>query len=285
MDRSCFHQMSSRMRNKVLPLGMIIWSSLNRLSRRARGSFSIWTGFHQAPPLKLSPTIPQARRAISWFGAGPRLIQDLRPGDTVKDVDGADVAILWIGSRHVTFSGDNAPRPILISEGAISHNCPSSDLMVSPQHRMRLTGPSVRSVFGEDHVLAPARGLTSLRGIREMKGKTNVTYVALLLTRHAVLRANGAATESLYPGPQALRALPSFQRQLVYRAVPDLAAEGAGNPRTRTTYESWCRASKACKLSEIRWLDARRVSCLVLMSWVFIRSIIAMNLKRLFSSI
>ena len=159
-------------------------------------------------------------------GAGPRLIQDLRPGDTVKDVDGADVAILWIGSRHVTFSGDNAPRPILISTGAIGHNCPSSDLMVSPQHRMRLTGTSVRSVFGEDHVLAPARGLTSLRGIREMKGKTSVTYVALLLTRHAVLRANGAATESLYPGPQALRALPSFQRQLVYRAVPGLAAEG-----------------------------------------------------------
>ena len=38
-----------------------------------------------------------------------------------------------------------------------------------------------------------------------MKGKMSVTYVALLLTRHAVLRANGAVTESHYPGRQAMR--------------------------------------------------------------------------------
>lgn len=60
-----------------------------------------------------------------------------------------------------------------------------------------------------------------------MKGKMSVTYVALLLTRHAVLRANGAVTESHYPGRQAMRALPPFQRHLVFRAVPSLAAEGA----------------------------------------------------------
>lgn len=157
---------------------------------------------------------------------GPRRVQDLRPGDTVRDMNGLDLLVLWSGSRRIALVGDCAPRPILISAGALGPKCPLHNLIVSPQHRMRLTGQDVQTLFGNDAVLAPARGLTGLRGVREMKGKKRVTYVSILLTRHAVLLANGAGAESLYPGPQAMRALTPMQRQLIYRAVPGLAAEG-----------------------------------------------------------
>ncbi|MEP5761762.1 MAG: Hint domain-containing protein [Litoreibacter sp.] len=158
--------------------------------------------------------------------SGPRLISTLCPGDTVRDIDGLDLSILWCGSRQIPLESDLSPRPILITAGSLGGSSPSRDLIVSPQHRIRLTGPLVRSEFRVEAVLAPARGLTKLPGIREMKGKRRVTYVSVLLTRHAVLCANGAEAESLYPGPQAMRALTPIQRQLVYRAVPGLAANG-----------------------------------------------------------
>jgi len=94
----------------------------------------------------------------------------------------------------------------------------------------------VRDLFGVGEVLALAKGLTALDGVRVMRGKRRVTYITLLLDRHQVMRAEGAWTESFFPGPTALRMLERAQRAEIEALFPGLAddpATGYGVPARR----------------------------------------------------
>ena len=55
---------------------------------------------------------------------------------------------------------------------------------------------------------------------------TEVTYLHLLFDRHEILRANGAESESLYLGEQALRALGDAARREIAVLFPELLAAG-----------------------------------------------------------
>jgi len=53
----------------------------------------------------------------------------------------------------------------------------------------------------------------------------------LLLDRHEVIFANGAETESLFTGPEALKSIPEASRREVKALFPELTAPGyAANP-------------------------------------------------------
>ncbi|MHA7873807.1 Hint domain-containing protein [Roseivivax sp.] len=129
-------------------------------------------------------------------------IEALRPGDRVETLDNGLQEVLWIGRRHLGKRKlAHAPHllPVEIAPGLSGGTAP---LVVSPQHGVVLRQD------GED-ILMRATHLARLDGgqARVMNGCRAVTYYHLMCARHEVIFANGAPSESFYPGPLALGAL------------------------------------------------------------------------------
>lgn len=160
---------------------------------------------------------------------GERMVESLTPGDLVWTRDHGLQALRWIGLRHL--SGDElraAPklRPIRIAAGALGAGRPGRDLVVSPQHRVLVRSAIARRMFGADELLVPARQLIEHPGIDEIADDNGVTYVHLLFDRHEILKSNGAETESLFPGPQALISL-GAQVEELFALFPQLRDDPA----------------------------------------------------------
>ena len=134
---------------------------------------------------------------------GERAVENLKLGDLVTTLDDGPLPIIWIASTTYTWPGtDEAALPVRIARSALEPGRPTRDLIVSPQHRVLL-----QRDFGDPGILAPAKGLTGLPGIRVMRGKRQVRYYHILLQRHAIVLPEGLPSESFYPGPMALRML------------------------------------------------------------------------------
>ena len=178
------------------------------------------------------------------FAAGTKIltpkgavsVEDLRVGDLVTTKDDAALPIRWIGTTECKWPGSSeASRPILISEGALAPGVPTRNLVISPQHKVLMSGQEVSELFDEAEVLAPAMGLSGMPGIRMMNGKRAVTYFHVLLDRHAILFAEGAATESFFPGNTAMEMLQTRQRSEIEKLFPALAEspDGVYGPQAR----------------------------------------------------
>lgn len=157
---------------------------------------------------------------------GLRPAEDLRRGDVVPTPGGAR-KVIWTGRRQVTLPAIALrKKPVIFPRAALGALGPHRDLIVSPQHRMLMTGPRVAELCGAAAVLAPARGLTPLPCVRVMRGKRVIEYVTILLDRHAVMWAEGVLTESFYPGPEGLRMLGPDLARAVFAVLPALATQG-----------------------------------------------------------
>lgn len=160
---------------------------------------------------------------------GWRLIETLDVGDLVMTQDHGLQPIRWIGST--TCRAEGAFAPIRIRAGALGQGLPCRDLLVSPQHRMLLRSRIAERMTGAREVLVPAKKLLSLPGIEVVADMDHVTYLHLMFDEHEIVFAEGALTESLLPGPQAVAALgPEAEAEL--RALfPDLEARGVLSAR------------------------------------------------------
>ena len=142
--------------------------------------------------------------------AGESLVEDIRVGDLVMTRDNGLQAVRWIGARPVTgpeISANPALAPVRIAAGALGPNLPTQDLLVSQQHRVLVRSAIAARMFGASELLVAAKHLTEVEGIDILTDAPGVTYVHLMFEAHEILVSNGAETESLYPGPQALLAL------------------------------------------------------------------------------
>lgn len=172
-------------------------------------------------------------------------VEDLRAGDVVMTGDDGPMPVRWIRfTTHRWPGASEKSKPILISAGALGAGRPHRDLIVSPQHRMLLDGPDVERMFGVKQVLAPAKGLLGLKGVRRMKGMREAKYYHILLDRHCILKAEGALTESFFPGPMSLKALKRRQCRDIFDLFPDLQA----NPETG--YGPMARRGLSCRETE-----------------------------------
>jgi hypothetical protein len=156
---------------------------------------------------------------------GQTTVEDLLPGDMVKTKDNGYQAIEWISSRKL--SGDDLKRnphlwPIRFKKGALGDNLPTSDLIVSPQHRMVMSGSRCEMIFGETEVLAPAKGLTNDNNIMTDYEVGEVEYFHFMCSRHEIVFANGAESESFHPGDFGISSLDELARQELYEIFPDL---------------------------------------------------------------
>lgn len=179
---------------------------------------------------------------------GAVTVEELRVGDHVLTRDSGYKSVRWIGSRRLS-RGELLVlprlRPVRIAAGALGHGLPTADLIVSPHHRILIVSEIASRMFGEREVLVPAKDLVGNPGIRVLEGSADVTYWHFLLDGHHLVNSNGAVTESLYTGAQALRALPPQSRQEIFEIFPELRAlDHAGLPAPARLFISGRRARR-----------------------------------------
>ncbi|SEO59696.1 Hint domain-containing protein [Salinihabitans flavidus] len=146
---------------------------------------------------------------------GLRPVEDLRAGDRIWTLDNGLQSLRWIGREEVAAGG--ALAPVRFDRGAIGNTSP---LLVSPQHRMLITGWQAEMYYGADEVLVAAKHLVNGDTIRQEECET-VEYIHLLFDRHEIVFSEGVPTESYYPGSAADRAR-SAQDQELLALFPEL---------------------------------------------------------------
>ncbi|MFT4014151.1 MAG: Hint domain-containing protein [Paracoccus sp. (in: a-proteobacteria)] len=167
-----------------------------------------------------------ARGTLIKTPQGVSAIEGLRPGDLVLTRDNGAQVIRWIGAVQVgaaTLAASPRLRPIRIRAGALGEGIPSADLVTSPQHRVLVRSRIARRMFGATEVLVAAKNLLALDGIEVAEDLTEIEYFHMLFDRHELVISNGAETESLFTGPEALKSVGLAARQEILALFPELA--------------------------------------------------------------
>lgn len=118
-------------------------------------------------------------------------IEALKIGDRVQTADGALESVKWIGRLTTTAQQIKNPlrgMPILIKAGALGDRLPKRDLYVSPDHAMFVDG-----------LLINAGALVNGVSIVKTEPTEAFTYYHVELDKHALIVAEGSATESYLP--------------------------------------------------------------------------------------
>lgn len=156
---------------------------------------------------------------------GDRLIEELAVDDLVLTADHGPQPIRWIGRSRKTaedLARHEKLRPIRIRAGALGQGLPESDLVVSPQHRVLVRSKIAERLFGAREVLIAAQQLLQVDGIDIAADLDGVDYFHILFDRHEVVISNGAQTESLFTGPQALKSVGRAAIAEIFAIFPEL---------------------------------------------------------------
>lgn len=148
---------------------------------------------------------------------GERPVETLHAGDLVITRDHGPQPIRWIGRSTVEGRGSFAPIAVnsTVMDGA------RRPLLVSPQHRLLFTGYKAQLLFGECEVLVAAKHLVDGRDVHIVE-REKVTYFHMMLDRHEVIYAEGAATESFHAGDFGISAISDQSREEVFTIFPEL---------------------------------------------------------------
>lgn len=162
---------------------------------------------------------------------GVRPIETLHEGDLIQTKDNGAQPILWTGSRRMTGARLYAMpylRPIRFRQGALGMGRPDSDLLVSPQHRMLISGRAAQALFNSDEVLVAAEDLVNGQSVAVDMACREVTYHHLLLDRHEIVVANGIETESFHPSATALDTIDPHDRARLLALLPGIEVNPMG---------------------------------------------------------
>ncbi len=175
-------------------------------------------------------------------------VQDLKPGCKVFTRDNGIQELRWIGVRELDAQDlARSPdfQPVLIRKGAVGNGLPERDLLVSPNHRVLMTGANAALYFEDTEVLIAAKHMTMVEGIDQVQADA-VTYIHLLFDRHEVILSNGTWTESFLPADYTLRSVGQDQRREIYALFPAL--------RDIDTEDGWTAARRVLKRHEAELL-------------------------------
>lgn len=167
-----------------------------------------------------------ARGTMIRTARGDVAVENLKQGDLVETRDNGLKPIFWIGSRILGAQIlQNNPKlyPIRVRAGAFGQNSPARDLILSPQHRVLVRSRVAQRMFGENEVLVAVKQLLQIDGIDYVTDFDEVEYFHFLFDQHEIVYSNGAETESLFTGPQALKTVTKEQRTEILTLFPELA--------------------------------------------------------------
>lgn len=157
---------------------------------------------------------------------GDVLVEEISIGDYVLTADSGAQAVRWIGSRKL--KATRATTPIRIKAGALGEHMPSSDLLVSPAHRVLISGWRAQALFGEPEYLVAAKDLVNDHTIVVAYDVKEVEYFHLLFDKHEIVNSNGTPSESFHPNVDALSALAQDARDELYALFPELSVKENG---------------------------------------------------------
>ena len=166
-----------------------------------------------------------ARGTLIKTPAGEVRVEDLTVGDDVLTLDSGTQKIRWIGSTQrdsIDLAANPKLRPVRIRAGALGEGLPAQDLLVSRQHRFLVRSPIAQRMFDSSEVLLPAIKLIDLEGIDIAQDVEAVEYFHILFDRHEIVCSNGAWSESLFTGPEALQAVPPASAQEIKKLFPEI---------------------------------------------------------------
>lgn len=147
---------------------------------------------------------------IACFTPGARIraehgevpVESLKRGDLVMTKDDGLQPVRWIGRRFVSrgrLTTEHGLRPVEIAAGSLGPGAPARDIMVSPQHRMLISGQQLELNCGLDEALIPALSMTGAPGINQTVPDGGCEYLHLLFDRHQIIYCEGVETESFHP--------------------------------------------------------------------------------------
>jgi len=183
------------------------------------------------PPPPPPPCFTEGTLIATLHGEIP--VEDLARGDRVMTLDNGPRPIRLILSRRLSAEElAHYPnlRPVRIAAGALGPRTPREDLLVSPQHRMLVSSRISARMFDSPEVLVAAKHLVGAPGIEIADEPREVTYYHILFDDHQIVTANGALSESLYTGPEALKTVPAEAREEIFLLFPELAIS-PGSPQ------------------------------------------------------
>ncbi|MEO9825992.1 MAG: Hint domain-containing protein [Paracoccaceae bacterium] len=158
--------------------------------------------------------------------SGPKRVETLNAGDLIQRSNGSFARLARV--FHTTLNRpalDAKPTlyPVRIIAGALGNDLPQRDLLVSRQHRMMVSSKIAERMFGQTDVLVSAIRLTALPGIFVDETQDTVSYYHLLFEAHEVILAEGAPSESLFTGPEALKTVSPKARAEIETLFPHIA--------------------------------------------------------------
>ena len=172
---------------------------------------------------------------------GERPVEALVAGDRVLTRDNGYQSLCWVGRRDLSgpeLAQQSKMHPVLIQAGAMGPNLPAQDMMVSPQHRMLITGPRAEMMFGENEVLVAAIHLVGRAGVTRVH-RAEVSYIHVMCNQHEIVRANGCWTESYQPGCITFASMHEDQRQELLTLFPALANRALTYPAARLSLKAY----------------------------------------------
>lgn len=195
------------------------------------------TGMSGLWELHQAPRYTDLAQGVVCFSAGTHVlslddtlrIEDVQVGDVILTQDNGLQSVRWVGHRKIDAIDlviNPKLSPVRICAGALGRGLPERDLLVSRQHRMLVSSAISKRLCGEQEVLVPAIKLVGLPGIYVDTDVKDVTYIHLLFDRHEVIFAEGAPSESLFTGSEALKSVGAESREEILGLFPELADDG-----------------------------------------------------------
>lgn len=160
---------------------------------------------------------------------GPVAVETLKQGDLVRVFDGSFQPLRLHLVRQIDLPSMLARpelRPVLIAKGALGAGLPLRDLRVSRQHRILVNGAICQRMFSVPSVLVPAHRLTCLPGCSIELPDKPISYHHLVFEDHEIVFSEGAASESFFPGREAMRSVPEPARAELAELFPEMELAG-----------------------------------------------------------
>lgn len=154
-----------------------------------------YTAGSTLPMESQSQIVFNCREAYCFFAGtlistpeGNRPVETLQTGDVISTADGETRTVRWLGRQTVSafFADAEKVLPIRIMAGAMGHDLPERDLLVSPDHALLVDG-----------ILVHASALINGRTIfQESDVPANFTYFHIETEDHALVLAEGTPAET-----------------------------------------------------------------------------------------
>ncbi|WP_106358604.1 Hint domain-containing protein [Yoonia maritima] len=161
---------------------------------------------------------------------GLTAVEDIKVGDLVSTLDDGPQIVRWVGVKRLPAAAlATTPkfRPVLVKKDGFGPGQPNCDILLSPQHRILITGWRAELLFGEDEILVPAIKLLNDQAIVSKHCLEGVEYYHVMFDQHQIVRCDGLWTESYLPNVAEVDAIET-QKEVV-ALFPELAAATAHN--------------------------------------------------------